>query len=121
MTTGVKIGIGVGVAAAAFGIYWFFIREGEEVAAKITKPINEMTPAELKAMGGGKLNIAEAALALLTPEQKAALKSAGTVINTIKDEVATPATASNGENSSIMYIAPKTTGNSGSKVVPTYR
>ena len=107
METGTKIAIGVGSAAViGFGIYWFFIREGEDAAAAIIgeKPINEMTPAELKAMGGGKLNITESVLALLSPEQKAALKSAGTVVKTIKDEVVTPATASFGEESKINTV-----------------
>ena len=110
MQTGTKIEIGVGVAAvAAFGIYWFFIRNGEDAAAAITgtKPINEMTPAELKALGGGKLNITQAMLDLLTPAQKAALQSAGAVINIIKEEVVTPATASKGEESPIAYISPR--------------
>ena len=113
METGTKVAIGVGTAAVVgFGIYWFFIREGEDAAAAITgeKPINEMTPAELKKLGGGKLNITEAAMALLTPEQKAALKSAGTALITIKDEVVTPATASTGEGTDIYYIVPQNAG-----------
>ena len=36
MTTGVKIGIGVGAAAVvAFSIYWFFIRETDKVVKKV--------------------------------------------------------------------------------------
>lgn len=113
METGTKIAIGVGAAAVVgFGIYWFFIREGEDAAAAITgtKPINEMTPDELKAMGGGKLNITQSVLDLLTPEQKAALKSAGTVIKTITEPVASPSAISVGEGTDIQYIAPENAG-----------
>ena len=36
LSTGTKVAIGVGVAVVVgFGIYWFFIREGEKVASNI--------------------------------------------------------------------------------------
>src|SRR3990167_6854626 len=100
METGTKVAIGVGAAAVVgFGIYWFFIREGEEVAEAAIggKPINEMSPEEIKAAGASKIKLTQVVYDMLTPAQKDAFKKAGTVVSIIKgevvkvDEPATPA------------------------------